>query len=146
MEWFANNQERARQNRKNQYWNNREKHIADSKEWRIKNHEKYIENNNAYYRREYPFIKDRIAIATRNRRARIAGLPGKHTKKDIENMLIKQSGRCFYCGVPLYTFQVDHVVPVSRGGANSPDNLVLACEHCNKSKGARLPEEWKPIR
>jgi 5-methylcytosine-specific restriction endonuclease McrA len=31
---------------------------------------------------------------------------------------------------------VDHRIPRSRGGQNDPDNLVLSCERCNKSKGA----------
>ena len=144
-EWFVENRERARQNRKAYYLKNRDKAIAYAREWREQNLERYTENNRAYKKRTYPTRKDTIATETRNRRARLAGLPGKHTQKDIEEMLIRQSGRCFYCGDPLIKFQVDHVVPVFQGGPNSPDNLVLACEHCNKSKGARLPEEWKPI-
>jgi cytochrome c1 len=32
---------------------------------------------------------------------------------------------------------LDHVIPRSQGGANTPDNLITACTRCNTSKGAR---------
>jgi 5-methylcytosine-specific restriction endonuclease McrA len=38
---------------------------------------------------------------------------------------------------------IDHVVPLARGGAHSPSNLVAACLSCNVSKGAKLLTEWK---
>lgn len=41
------------------------------------------------------------------------------------------------------TLHVDHVYPVSRGGSNSPMNLVTACEACNLAKGANI---WIPSR
>jgi len=44
---------------------------------------------------------------------------------------------CHYCGKePAGT--IDHVIPVSQGGTNHPDNLVPACAACNYSKGSRL--------
>ena len=52
-----------------------------------------------------------------------------------------QNHRCAYCGrrtelVPGHAFHpgsptLDHVVPLSRGGADHPENLVLACYRCN---------------
>jgi 5-methylcytosine-specific restriction endonuclease McrA len=35
----------------------------------------------------------------------------------------------------------DHVLPLSRGGANTWDNVVTACSACNNRKGSRLPAE-----
>ena len=35
-------------------------------------------------------------------------------------------------------FTVDHVVPLAGGGSDSPDNLALACFHCNRRKANRL--------
>ena len=41
----------------------------------------------------------------------------------------------------------DHVVPLVSGGPNDPGNLAPACEDCNRSKGARTPDEWRnPVR
>lgn len=53
---------------------------------------------------------------------------------------LKRGGfTCVYCGrrAPDVVLHVDHVVPVSAGGLNSPDNLVVACSDCNLGKGAR---------
>lgn len=49
---------------------------------------------------------------------------------------------CRYCGVSDTPLTLDHVIPRSRGGSDSPMNLVLACRPCNSSKGARTPAEW----
>lgn len=50
---------------------------------------------------------------------------------------------CFYCGTP-DARSVDHVIPVSRGGAQwDLDNLVPACVSCNSKKGNRTPGEWR---
>lgn len=48
---------------------------------------------------------------------------------------------CVYCGAPAE--HMDHVLPRSRGGRTSQDNLVPACARCNYDKGARTPEEWR---
>jgi 5-methylcytosine-specific restriction endonuclease McrA len=47
--------------------------------------------------------------------------------------------RCQYCGRPAEN--VDHVVPRSRGGRHSWDNVVAACRACNAAKSDRLPSE-----
>jgi 5-methylcytosine-specific restriction endonuclease McrA len=46
-------------------------------------------------------------------------------------------GRCYYCGLERKLTQ-DHVVPLSKGGSHSKDNVVAACRSCNSSKGDRL--------
>lgn len=38
---------------------------------------------------------------------------------------------------PIFTLEIDHVVPEFHGGASVAENFVLACQHCNRSKGAR---------
>lgn len=53
---------------------------------------------------------------------------------------------CRYCGTQEGPFECDHVVPVSRGGDNDPDNLATSCKPCNASKGARTLAEWKGVR
>lgn len=49
---------------------------------------------------------------------------------------------CRYCGSRQEPLHCDHVIPASRGGAHTTDNLVAACQPCNLSKGDRTPEEW----
>lgn len=45
---------------------------------------------------------------------------------------------CAYCGAhpPDVLLEVDHIHPVAEGGTNDIDNLVTACENCNRGKGA----------
>lgn len=54
------------------------------------------------------------------------------------------SHRCVYCAASLeFDFAtLDHVYPLSHGGANAPGNLVLACGSCNRLKGDMLPTEF----
>lgn len=51
--------------------------------------------------------------------------------------------RCQYCGERKQVAQLtlDHIFPRSRGGENSPVNIVTACVACNQRKGSRTPEE-----
>ncbi|MCJ2086518.1 HNH endonuclease [Methylobacterium sp. E-005] len=61
----------------------------------------------------------------------------------IKSMVVERDGLvCAYCGDLAGPFEIDHVVPYSRGGENDPSNLCVACKPCNRSKGAKTPEEW----
>ena len=54
-------------------------------------------------------------------------------------ILRRDSNRCGYCGRTAAT--IDHVLPRSRGGANSWENLVACCLGCNNTKSDRTPQE-----
>ena len=51
--------------------------------------------------------------------------------------------RCQYCGEKkgVAELTLDHILPRSRGGDNSPVNIVTACIKCNSRKSNRTPEE-----
>ena len=60
-----------------------------------------------------------------------------------KNILIRDKFRCRYCGkegTPT-GLTLDHVMPRSRGGKFSWQNIVAACLDCNAKKGDRTPEE-----
>ena len=54
----------------------------------------------------------------------------------------RASGCCEYCRIAddqrTATFEIDHVIPVRRGGGDSTQNLCLACAPCNRYKGAAV--------
>lgn len=75
-------------------------------------------------------------------RQRKALLPSNWTEITSE-VFVRDSFTCVYCGDRLAPLHCDHVIPLSRGGASQPDNLVTACQDCNLDKGARTPEEWR---
>ena len=60
-------------------------------------------------------------------------------------VLRRDGFRCAYCR-DRRASTVDHVIPTSRGGANTWENVVAACEPCNTRKGDRLLRElgWRP--
>jgi 5-methylcytosine-specific restriction endonuclease McrA len=132
------------------------KAVAATRQWLLENREKVQKTSAVYrdrnaetlkeyqkrYRREHG-LAHRIYESLRRARKRLAG--GHYTGSDITELLEKQSGCCAYCGVSLVDgYHIDHVVPISRGGSNWPENLALACPRCNDSKGSKLLSEWKP--
>ncbi len=54
------------------------------------------------------------------------------------------SGICYYCGMKIahHNLTMDHLVPLSRGGRSTKNNLVPACKECNNKKKSMLPLEW----
>lgn len=59
------------------------------------------------------------------------------------NVFARDDHRCQYCGqvLPAHQLSLDHVVPRSRGGETSWENMVASCVHCNTKKGGRTPQE-----
>ncbi|WP_339091895.1 HNH endonuclease signature motif containing protein [Variovorax paradoxus] len=59
-------------------------------------------------------------------------------------VLDRDEWTCQYCGARLFTNDeatVDHIIPVSLGGANEDANMRAACKPCNTTKGQRS-EQW----
>jgi len=70
-----------------------------------------------------------------------------------ENVFRRDGYECVYCGsIKRKDLTIDHVIPVSKGGKNSWDNLVTACLRCNHSKsdltlkefGKKIPIPQRP--
>jgi 5-methylcytosine-specific restriction endonuclease McrA len=60
-----------------------------------------------------------------------------------KNILLRDRNTCQYCGIvlPSSELTLDHVLPRSRGGASTWENLVAACHDCNRRKGNMLLPE-----
>jgi 5-methylcytosine-specific restriction endonuclease McrA len=60
-----------------------------------------------------------------------------------KNILLRDRNSCQYCGVVLSASELtlDHVIPRSRGGSSTWENLVACCHSCNRRKGNQLPSE-----
>ncbi len=70
-------------------------------------------------------------------------LPRHEVRFTRKNIYFRDRSRCQYCGArfPAKDLNLDHVVPLSRGGRSTWDNVVCCCIECNTRKGNRLPEE-----
>lgn len=53
----------------------------------------------------------------------------------------RDSHTCSYCAAP--ATEIDHVVPWQQGGPTLAFNLAAACQHCNRQKGNKTPQEWQ---
>lgn len=64
--------------------------------------------------------------------------PTAAQRKAVEE---RAAGRCEYCHTPakysLQSFESDHIIPLTRNGAASLENLAYACGGCNRKKGIR---------
>src|SRR6266487_1797937 len=64
---------------------------------------------------------------------------GTHVSADIQQQYKNQRGKCYYCKKKVgKTYHVDHVIPLSKGGSNGPENIVIACPRCNLRKNANI--------
>jgi hypothetical protein len=128
--WRAANPERSREAKRRCYEKQRDYYRAKRKEW-------LAEHAND------PQVIERQRTRTRNRRARLRNVAGRHTATDIQSLYEKQGGKCEMCKVKLGSkFHVDHVMPVALGGSNGPENLQLLCARCNWRKSAKHPDDW----
>lgn len=101
-------------------------------------------------------VKARIRYAV-DPRARAMARERKHKRKaillaaTIDNSapakyrhLLSTATECHWCGcgVGPNTMEIDHYIPLSRGGLHSASNLVASCTRCNRQRANRLPDEY----
>lgn len=134
------------------YRKNRERSKILTAQWRRRNPERQRELNKAshqrnaanrlaqkkeYYQRvvkqvsksEPWLVKDRIRKALRR-------ASGTLTPQEWADIRATQNDRCFWCK-EAKKLEIDHRIPVSRGGLTNKDNVVGACKSCNSSRGNR---------
>ncbi len=64
---------------------------------------------------------------------------------ELINLLELQNYKCNSCGCDISKYkELDHHMPLSKGGNHSIDNVVWLCPDCNRSKSAKVPKE--PLR
>jgi len=70
-------------------------------------------------------------------------VPRNVVKFNRRNVFLRDENRCQYCGKKFGTnhLSLDHVIPRSRGGPSTWENIVCACLRCNVRKGGRTPQE-----
>lgn len=69
-----------------------------------------------------------------------------HVSPGLEARLMEaQKGRCLECRrrfTKARPDELDHIIPLAKGGLHDDGNLQLLCRSCNRSKNARDPVEW----
>lgn len=113
--YYERNQAIIRLKAKQYYAENREELIEVSKRWARENPEK-------------------AALVWERRRARILGATGTHTAQEWKDVCERFGYRCLRCGTSDKPLTKDHIVPLTRGGSDSIENLQPLCKPCNSSK------------
>ena len=140
---------------KGYYSQNSEERKAYMRDRLAKNGDHVRELDSERYRRDRD---KRSALATEYAQVRRARLLGREYEHGITvNRLRERDGdSCCHCGVGMVFKRfragegvgtqatIEHIVPVSRGGAHTWRNVALACRDCNFRRGAKSLDDWKP--
>jgi 5-methylcytosine-specific restriction endonuclease McrA len=103
----------------------------------------HLNNWNQDIDKEWERSRQKSKSNIRKQREKSAG--AKYTKEDILKLQKIQNDCCYYCGRESRKLSVDHLVPISRNGKNSLDNIALACLSCNSAKCSLTESEFWAI-
>lgn len=141
-EWYRANLGRAKESRVIWRKANPEKCSEMSAKWREAHPEARKVTASRWQKRNPESYRAALA---RRKALKLAYGGIHHTAADVALCTTAQDSCCFYCGFPMGRPTTDHVMPLSRGGGNGPDNIVVSCPACNFSKHNRLlGSEWIP--
>jgi 5-methylcytosine-specific restriction endonuclease McrA len=120
-----------------------EKARACGQAWKIANPERRKATQAAYLQNN----KARHLANIHNRRARKQAAGGELSKGLADRLYFLQKGKCACCGKPLGgKYELDHIIPLARGGSNTDDNIQLLTPKCNRQKGAKDPVQFMQAR
>lgn len=128
--------------RKIYYQEHKEEYRLRNKLWISKNKEKYRLWVSQWSKS--PEQKLAHAIKESKRRSIMKGNFADDSIDDdsLNDLICKQHCKCNGCGEESTVFQIDHIIPVTKGGPHTISNIQLLCKSCNCSKGNKL--DWKP--
>lgn len=131
----AHRDERLRR-RQDMHEANRDDDNRKAREWYYANRERAIASAMAWIR-AHP--AEALAHAHRTR-AKRAAVFSDVTPEQLRQLWASYRGRCAYCDVR--ATELDHIIPLSKGGDNTAGNLVPACFDCNRSKAGKWLDVW----
>lgn len=138
--WRKANEQRRREYNAEYRAKNAEKVQISSIKYRLKNAEQIRARGRDYYRKN-PFA---FRAAKARRRARLIGLNQHVSAEQIRQLCVEQDWECKSCFSDIREkYHVDHIIPLSRGGLNTIENIQILCPTCNLRKNDSLPHEWE---
>jgi 5-methylcytosine-specific restriction endonuclease McrA len=132
------NPEKAREAMRRWRQNHRDEHNAERRSYRASHRAAESEYFRAY-RQANPEIR---RINYQRYRARKMAAVGKYTTAEWLALRAAFREFCAYCGEP-GPLQVEHRIPLSRGGTNDISNILPACARCNTRKHRMTDEEFR---
>ena len=92
--------------------------------------------------------RSRMAMPSVIRLLEYRRIPHQTRALSRKNILLRDRNTCQYCSVvlPSSELTLDHVIPRSRGGTSTWENLVAACHSCNRRKGNHMLHELEHLK
>lgn len=122
---------------------NKERLQEYRREYHLKNIEKITRNVREWESNNYKRNRESCRMTLQRRKARINNL--KYTLTAEEWSITKDNfnNECAYCGEKIKLEQ-EHIIPVSKGGPYTKENIIPACKSCNCKKSNKDLDEWYP--
>jgi 5-methylcytosine-specific restriction endonuclease McrA len=139
---YALNPEKERALSKTRYWEDPDQARASSKAW-YEAHPEQVKARNVQWRKDNPErYKELMRISAQAKKARKLEQFVEHVDPQIVYQM--HGGMCGICEefVAYNEFEVDHVIPLAKGGMHGYVNVQPAHSLCNRKKWAHLP----PVR
>lgn len=134
--WARRNPDRVAAIKRRVYAKSKEYYRKKHVQWYTANREYALEHARAYSRTPRGRIFNRLNASKHRAMER----RGDVTIEQLNDLMQRQK-KCYYCKCRFTKkcpATVDHVIPLSRGGAHTISNLVLACKPCNSRKHANI--------
>jgi HNH endonuclease len=146
-EYHLLNKERINKRQLEYYYKTIEKRKEYSAQYRLLNKEK-INKKNSLWRKNNP--AKHCAHSAKRRALKLKSSSIDNLKEItlwIESWKYKPIVSCHWCHkeIPGTLAHADHIIPLSRGGTHTLDNLAVSCISCNQRKHNKLPEDWIKI-
>lgn len=155
--WYIANKEKVNSIAKHYYEHNKDKVLTKCKAYRgvnkfkisLRESEYYSKNKSSINMRHKAYFKTPIgksvAMNTRHKR-RVKERKGDVTAQQMLE-LQQNATHCYWCNSNLVNkkVHVDHFYPISKGGAHTLSNLVIACATCNLKKSNKDPIEFAKL-
>jgi len=93
-----------------------------------------VEQDNLYK------VNDKFTKPSVIRLIKYVNIPYRKVVLSRENIFKRDEHKCAYCP-SVKNLTVDHIIPKSKGGLNTWENLITCCFSCNAKKGDRTPEQ-----
>lgn len=138
--WRTKHRDRERQYGAEYYQKNRDKVLQRHHRHYLNNKESYQRRQKAKHTGEMGKLERKLRNSRWRARCKLVEIE-PYTKLDILNRFAEFSNSCAYCG-STDEIEVDHVIPFSKSGADSLNNIVPACTRCNLDKRAKDVRIW----